>query len=332
MKKTPLIALILVITAYACEKAVPLPADDDPDALRAMRAHANGQDSTGSKPDTTVGPKSDTSKAKSSDTTTIPTPPFPQQTVTQNNNNGGTPAPTCPLQPLYGDTIVFPQPTSGYDDTIKPLNNPGPGKYFSWPVGMVLNQNTGVIDLNTSQTGLKYVMGFVPAGTTDTCLQTLIIAGASYYDSVYVLANGATTAPPYFNANPYLPSVCSTPNSCTFDVTGSAAAQKVIVSTSTGVIDLQKTLNGTGLLGGAFGLLPVNGQTLTTTIWYKLNDGSNDAMQNISVQIEYYDSESLIQGSLLTGVVNKLDNLLSGNIISTSANPRPPLVIITRRN
>jgi hypothetical protein len=329
MKKTPVILLILVIAAYSCEKAVPLPADDNLNALRAMRAHL---DSAATKLDSAVVPNSDTSKNKSSDTATVPTPPFPQQTVNKNNNSGGTPAPTCPLMPLYGDTLVFPQPTSGYDDTIKPVSNPGPGKYFSWPVGMVLNQNTGVIDLTASQTGLKYIMGFVPAGTTDTCLQTLIIAGASYYDSVYVLANGATTAPPYFNANPYLPSVCATPNSCTFDVTGSAAAQKVIVSTTTGVIDLEKTLNGTGLLGGAFGLLPVNGQTLTTTIWYKLNDGSNDAMQNINVQIEYYDSESAIQGSLLTGVVNKLDNLLSGNLISLGANPRPPLVIITRRN
>jgi hypothetical protein len=106
----------------------------------------------------------------------------------------------------------------------------------------------------------------------------------------------------------------------------------VIVSTSTGIIDLEKTLNGTGLLGGAFGLLPVNGSTLTTTIYYKLNDGSNDALQSISVQLEYYDSESSISGGLLSGVVLKLDNLLSGNLISTSANPRPPLVIITRRN
>jgi len=147
-----------------------------------------------------------------------------------------------------------------------------------------------------------------------------------------VFANGVTTAAPYFEANPYLPSVCAN-GGCTFDVTGSAAAQKVIVDKNTGVIDLEKTLNGKLLtLGGAFGLIPVNGQTITTTIAYRINYGSNNALQQIQVQLMYYDSKALINGGLLGGVVNALDNVLSGNVISTSANPRPPLVIMTRRN
>jgi len=48
-------------------------------------------------------------------------------------------------------------------------------------------------------------------------------------------------------------------------------------------------------------------------------------MQNIQVQVEYYDKESLINSGLLNTVLNKLDNLLSGHLISESANPRPPL-------
>jgi hypothetical protein len=235
------------------------------------------------------------------------------------------------LLPIYGDTIVFPQP-SGADYIIHPVNNPGAGKYFAWPVGMILDQNTGAINLTQSQTGMRYIMGFVPAGTNDTCLSQLIIGGAAYYDSVYVFENGVTTAAPYFEANPYLPSVCAN-GGCTFDVTGSAAAQKVIVDKNTGVIDLQKTLNGTLLgLGGAFGLIPVNGQTITTTITYKINYGSNNALQQIQVQLEYYDKKSLIGGALLGGIVNALDNVLAGHVISTTTNPRPPLVIMTRYN
>ncbi|HLZ87573.1 MAG TPA: hypothetical protein VKQ52_10045, partial [Puia sp.] len=110
------------------------------------------------------------------------------------------------------------------------------------------------------------------------------------------------------------------------------AAQKVIVDKNTGVIDLQKTLDGTGLLGGAFGLLPVNGQTLLTTITYKINYGSNNALQQIQVQLQYYDKKSLISAGLLNGLINKLDNVLSGNVITTSSAPRPPLVIMTRYN
>ncbi|HXB08836.1 MAG TPA: hypothetical protein VNW04_17035 [Puia sp.] len=363
MKTLPLIATILVIAAVACQKTLPV----DPN-LRSLLGAPGGppkNDSTGAKADTSVvptppfpqhtidsvnnanpgSPGSPSNPGSPSSPSNPSTPGSPSTPSTPSNpgtpsapGNPTTPAvppvptgPSCPILPIYGDTLVFPQPSGG-DYIINPVNNPGPGKYFSWPVGMVLDQNTGAIDATLSQTGMRYIMGYVRQGTHDTCLSQLILGGASYYDSVYVFANGVTTAPPYFEANPYLPSVCAN-GGCTFDVTGSAKAQKVIVDKNTGVIDLQKTLNGTLLgLGGAFGLIPVNGQSLVTTITYKINYGSNNALQQIQVQLVYYDSKSLISGGLLGGIVNALDNVLSGNVISTSASPRPPLVIMTRRN
>jgi len=349
MKTISLITVILVVAVYACQKANP----EDPN-LKSLLGARNGpprRDSIAYKHDTTAKPADTTKPAAKSDTTIVPTPPFPQHTADSlNGNNPGAPsnpsapgnpttpgvpassaAPSCPALPIYGDTLIFQQPAAG-DYIVHPVNNPGPGKYFAWPVGMVLDQNSGAINITQSQTGMRYILGFVKSGTTDTCLQQLIIGGAAYYDSVYVFENGATTAPPYFEANPYLPSVCAN-GGCTFDVTGSAAAQKVIVDKSTGVIDLQKTLNGTLLgLGGAFGLVPVDGATVTTTIYYKINYGSNNALQNIQVQLQYYNKKSLISGALLGGIVNALDNVLAGHVISTSASPRPPLVIMTRFN
>lgn len=199
---------------------------------------------------------------------------------------------------------------------------------------MVLNQNTGAIDLTASQTGMKYAIGFVPAGTTDTCMSTLIIGGASYYDSVYVLADNDSTASPYFEANPYLPNICAN-GGCTFDVNGAAAAKKVIVDKGTGVINLQQTLQPSGLaglLGGAFGLLPQSGSSIIVPIYYKLNDPSNQALEMIYVQIAYYDSESQVSSGVLGGVLNTLNSLLAGNPIITGTNPRPPLIIIVRRH
>jgi hypothetical protein len=252
-----------------------------------------------------------------------PPAPLPQQAAPQS---------TCPVLPIYGDTIVYPQPTNGSDYIINPVNNPGPGKYLSWPVGMVLDSTTGAIDLTASETGLKYILGFVASGTTDTCLTYLTIGGAAYADSVYVLSDGEDYAVPYFEANPTDLNLCQTSNACAFDVTGSAAAMHVIVNKSTGAINLDQTLNG-GLLGGAFGILPVNGQTITTDIYYKIGDDpSNNALQHISVQLVYYDATSLINGGLLGTIITKLDNLTSGNEISTSSNPRPPLVVIVRHN
>lgn len=333
MKATPLIAFILVITVYSCEKVV-----TDPN-LRPLTDAPNGPGRDSTHVVDTVKPAPPVKDTAKQDTVTVPTPPFPQHTVDSNiNTNGGSinsaPSSSCPLSPIYGDTIIFTQPTSGPDYIFNPVNNPGPGKYFAWPVGMVLNQNTGAIDLTASQTGMKYAIGFVKAGTTDTCMSTLIVGGASYYDSVYVIADNDTAATPYFEANPYLPNICAN-GGCTFDVNGAAAAKKVIVDKTTGVINLGQTLQPSGLaglLGGAFGLLPQSGSSITVPIYYKLNDASNEAMESISVQIEYFDSESQISSGVLGGVLNSLNSLLSGNLISTSANPRPPLIIIVRRH
>src|SRR6202012_277854 len=127
-------------------------------------------------------------------------PPFPQ-----------TPAPSgaCQLQPIYGDSLVYLQPNSGGDEILSPVNSPGPGKYYAWPAGMIIDHTTGAIDLSQSETGMKYVIGFVPQGTTDTCLSTLIIGGASYYDSAYVVNSGGVKAVPYFDANPAGGSNCA---------------------------------------------------------------------------------------------------------------------------
>jgi hypothetical protein len=314
---TTLLGLAFLLILSACRKTDTTDPETILGPLRAAPAH-----------DSIYQPPVVLIDTQSIGSPTQPPAPLPQQAAPQN---------TCPVLPIYGDTIVYPQPTSGSDYIINPVNNPGPGKYLSWPVGMVLDSTTGAIDLTASETGLKYIMGFVASGTTDTCLSYLTIGGAAYADSVYVLSEGEDYAVPYFEANPNDLTLCQTTNACAFDVTGSAAAMHVVVNKSTGAINLEQTLNGPpglgGLLGGAFGILPVNGQTITTTIYYKIGDDpSNNALQNISVQLVYYDSESLINGGLLGTIITKLDNLTSGNEISTSSNPRPPLVVIVRHN
>ncbi len=269
------------------------------------------------------GTKSTPQSLRPTDTTAPPPAPYPQSPVTG-----------CAYDPNYGDSIIYPQPTTGgHDYIVLPVNNPGPGKYLSWPMGLVLDSVTGAIDVTKSETGERFAIGFVKSGTKDTCLTNLIIGGGAYMDSVYVIADNQKTAYPYFDANPAMGTICGSAGACKFDITGSAAKSHVYVNPSTGTIDLAKTLNGTGLLSpGVFGLLPLDGETATTTIYYQLNDASNMAVQHIQVEFMFYNSKSSINSSLLGGLVTKLDNVLSGNIIDRAANPRPPLIIITRRN
>jgi hypothetical protein len=294
---------LLLVTSTACRKEIST-SNVQPNPPAPLAPH----DSTHVSP---VGPDS-----------TVIHPPFPVNIPTSVSG--------CSVLPIYGDTIIYPQPTSGQDYIFNVVNSPGTGKYFSWPQGMTIDASTGAINITKSETGLKYAIGFVKDGTTDTCLSTLVVGGAAYIDSVYVLADGQLKALPYFDADPYLASVCAG-GGCTFDVNGAAAARKVIVDRISGAIDLQKTLNGTGLLGGAFGLLPISASSINADIYYKLNDASNNAMQHITVQLQYYDTRNSVSGGLLGNVLNKVNNLLSGNLISNFANPRPPLIIIVRR-
>jgi len=256
------------------------------------------------------------------------TVPYPQHISTR-----------CLGAPSYGDSIIFVQPASG-DFIVKPVNKPDSGYYFSWPVGMVIDKNTGAINLSKSESGLRYSIGWVRKGTTDTCVQSLILAGASYMDSIYVLNDDERYAKPYFNADPNNAGVCSGSgvsggSPCTFDVNGQAAAKKVIVDHNNGVIDLKNSVNQ-----GLFGLLPYNGQTVTATMQYKLSDNSNMALQQITVNFVYYNKRSDIPADLMAVVTDKLNKItnevLMINLFPSAdkqinkGNPRPPIIIVTR--
>jgi hypothetical protein len=239
----------------------------------------------------------------------------------------------CSYSPNYGDSIIYAQPvTDSNDYIVSPINNPGPGTFMAWPSGLAINSATGAIDVTKSDAGERFDIGFVKNGTTDTCIRSLIIAGVSYMDSVYVLADNESQVYPYYDANPYSAFVCGwgasgNSGSCQFDVTGSAKNLKVFVDPNNGWIDLQKTLDS-----GAFGLLPYDGEEISPVIYYQLNDASNMAIQHIQVNILYYDSKSQINASLLNNLNSKLNNILLNTLIMSSGNPRPPMIIITRFN
>lgn len=240
---------------------------------------------------------------------------------------------SCINAPSYGDSIVYAQPSANSSDYyIYPQSNNGiPGSYLSWPQGLSLNSSTGAIDLTTSQTGQRFSVGFVKAGTTDTCISQLIVGGVSYIDSVYNLSTSDTTSTPYFNANPFAPSPC-TGNSgpgkgCQFDYNDYAQKQGIAVDKKTGYIDLVKTMKNIPK-----NYLLFNGDYLITNMYYKLNDNSNNAPQMIQLKLMYYNHKSDIPPALLAQVSQNLVNTLNNQILSKGPSVRPPLIIIVRSN
>lgn len=256
----------------------------------------------------------------------------------------------CSSGPDYGSSLICPRwKGPGNDHIITPLNNPGAGTYFAMPMGLMIDSLSGAINISRSETGARYLVGFISAGTKDTCMKELVLSGISYVDSVYVLSNNDSLAIPYYNADPSTISVCGNNdhpgpanNDCEFDDgddddNGNGQAdepppgqrandQHVRVRTTNGVINLRQSLED-----GALGANPRNGDSKDVTIFYRLSDCSNKALQKITVRLIYYERVSDIPQTLAADVRSKRnDFFLSRFISSPLAGPRPPQVIITR--
>ncbi len=233
----------------------------------------------------------------------------------------------CPGSPFYGDSVIYPSGNFGSpDEWISPVNSPAPGSYYAWPDGLVINDSTGAINITRSETGQRYYIGYVKKGTRDTCLNTLIISGAAYLDSIYVQNKAVKNmAQPYFNANSKLNNLCDQEGQCQWDLSGNANKQKIQLDEHTGIIDLDKTLQN-----GAFGKTPANGTTLNAVVYYILDD-HNHALQSMQIRLMYYDRVSLIPVDLVTKIRNQRTDAMGNQILNNpSGTVKPPLIIITR--
>ncbi|MBO9204595.1 MULTISPECIES: hypothetical protein [Niastella] len=259
----------------------------------------------------------------------------------ENSSNTSTPLlignNQCANAPNYGDSIIYLQPATG-QYFVSPVNNIGiKGTYLAWPEGLVINSATGAINVSRSETGVRYLVGFVKEGTQDTCVSQLILGGITYADHIYVIGNNDTLAKPVFNANPLLAPVCDASddndypgnngngnNKCSFDnnAPGSKANDQALrVRTLSGIINLKRSL-----ADGLFGPNPRNGMSKVINVSYTLNDNSNKAQQQLTIKVMYYDKVSSIPANLQSEVQNKSANLMSFTIVSYK--PRPPLLII----
>ncbi len=261
----------------------------------------------------------------------IPDTTAPLQAYT--NQSGYRPFPqkysmNCSGSPTYGDSLIYPSASAGNSDyLISPVNNPAPGNYYSWPVGLVLNDSTGTIDITKSETGMRYYIGYVRKGSQDTCLSSLIIAGSGYIDSIYSQSsNNRSIVNPYFNANSSMNNLCDQDGRCIWDLSHNAAEQKIWIDDHTGIIDLDKTLEN-----GAFGQNPADGTTLNATIYYRLGDGSDFALQSLQIQLMYFTHSSTIPPDIQAKIQTRRQQAMSNGILDSGpSSARPPIIIITR--
>jgi hypothetical protein len=176
------------------------------------------------------------------------------------------------------------------------------------------------------QKGLSILPGISIATGCKKSLSTsdvtpTFVASATLHDSTF-------SSDPYFNANPYAPSTCankSGPGASQFDYNGFASVQAVVVNRQTGFIDLKNTFKN------VFGKFPFNGEYIYTTIYYKIDDNSNYAIQQIQLKLMYYDRKLNVPASVLS-INSNINSTLNNQLLSKGPSPRPPLILIVRNN
>jgi hypothetical protein len=229
----------------------------------------------------------------------------------------------------YGDSIFYLRNTG---NIISPLPMNRAGKFIGFPKGIELDSVTGKIDLTESEMGLRYRIMFVPNGTTDTITTKIVLAGINFYDGIYKLSTGDSTANPIYNAKgvTYTPGAFGTGLNNSFDEGNGCNSQGCAVSLTNGKINLAKSLRD-----GA--ISTSNDSQKTFTYFYRMDDASGRTLNKLKVILYYYNTRADIPQYLWdilnidhAGTILREAQGRGNGIESTQAiaKPRPPCIII----
>jgi hypothetical protein len=259
------------------------------------------------------------------------------QSADNNRVNPGASGNPAKIRLSYGDTLFNLRNQPG-NFTISPVSKPNSAGFFkSIPNGLAIDSVTGVINLNQSETGLRYKIYYV-AATGGAALDSvkLVISGIDYRDAIYEIArtpDAYDTAFAIYNARPELVLPCGDDdedgdgdlddddNQCVFDETDldddgnddipGVIQDKLLVDIKKGTIDLEASFQA-GLFGSSD---PANGVNRDFTFYYRLQDASNRALNKITVRVYHFKRRGDIPQTLL-------DTLNFRNQIATAVNSR----------
>jgi len=238
---------------------------------------------------------------------------------------------------IYADSVFYVQNSNDY--FINPVIT-GQGTFTSFPDGLNIDNNTGLINVNKSETGLKYKITFTPAGSGSVLTSYIVISGINYSDKIYNLSLGDSIAVPVYNADHNL-ALPGTNNGNSFDQSGGCKNAGIVVGSTNGTINLAQTIKNQVI---------DTGSTAQVKLVYSIADNSNKAPNGLEVKIYFYRTVSQIP-QYLTDLINqrKTTILTSGmpplvnapatrltlNSLavhsSTIVRSRPPCIVVVSR-
>jgi hypothetical protein len=253
--------------------------------------------------------------------------------------------PVVPPTLSYGDSIFY--ILDGENDRIiTPTGNPK-GTYSGFPEGIEINEFTGAINVDKSESGLRYRISFVPEGKTDTVSTIILISGINYIDKIYSLQENDTLAHAIYNGK-IENHVPGADGNSLFDEGGGCKAQGIEVNATNGTIDL-----GAIIRNGVLGDVPANGSQKEVELLYRLNDGSNKALNHLKVKFYYFDTPQDMTSDLIQLMSDRKGMFIGmpsqapfyqytpppsnglmniSNSVLGRAKPRPPCIFIVGRS
>lgn len=229
-----------------------------------------------------------------------------------------------PYNLSYGDSVLYLKPSG--NNIIYPTEH-RTGTYSGFPEGIEINENTGAINLDNSETGLRYRITHTDLDGKKTEIK-VILSGITFTDHFYRLATGDSIAPPVYNATAgnVLPI-----NGSNFDEGGFANGSGCSVRTDNGKINLAESIRN-----GLFGPSPVNDDKKEVDIKYRINDGSGKSLNKLKVKLYWYNTMAdvpqylwdILNDRTSQGVFLRGSLPGSTEINTAVAKPRPPCVII----
>jgi hypothetical protein len=241
----------------------------------------------------------------------------------------------------YGDSILYIK--DGEDNNVVLPKGNLKGKFYGFPDGIDLNELTGAINVDESETGLRYRISYVPEGKTDTLTTIVLLSGINFQDNIYYLDENDTTAAPIYNGR----KENNLPGSNSFDEGGGCKNESVIVNTDNGKINIAESVRK-----GLFGSTPANGSNKVVDLLYRVNDISKKALNRLKVKLYYFDTPADIKEDLIQLMSDRKGMFLglppdapffqfnpspqgglmiSSNSVAAAAKPRPPCIFVVGR-
>jgi hypothetical protein len=182
------------------------------------------------------------------------------------------------------------------------------GSYRSNPGGLNIDENTGQIDVNNSNTGIRYEVEFNPCGKKGVARTQVVMGGVGFAGSISPLSSDQPliVRPHYYGHDPELdvPSEKAPPGRYGYipeNVKPSADLRGLFIDERTGEIDLRKTI-----ASGALGFrqdgtqLPPNGASREFKVYYQLDTSPNKEVLNYTtLRVHFFDTEEDIPAELL---------------------------------